>query len=113
MSCLSICFMGKEEVLSLGSMVELDILCWKAGYMGRLLDWFKVGRLVGYSLSSLAVLSSYILVWVEEGSMGWVEEMFMGWVDERLMGCEEQYFILLLGFGFEAPAVVFSMGLVV
>ena len=93
MSCLSICFVGKEEVLSLGSMVELDISCWKAGYMGRLLDWFMVGRLVGYSLSSLAVLSSCILVWVEERSMGLLEERFMGWVDERFMGCEDQYFI--------------------
>jgi hypothetical protein len=58
MSCLSTCFMGKE-VLSMGRMVVLDI-SWKTGFMGRLLEWL-MGRLVLYPMSSLEVLSSWIL----------------------------------------------------
>ena len=53
MSCLSICFV---EVWSRGSMVVVVDICWKAGYLGRLLEGF-MGRLVGYSLNSLLVLS--------------------------------------------------------
>ena len=81
-------------------------MCWKAGFMGRLLKWF-VGRLVLYPMSGLEVLFSCILCWLEERFVGWVEVRlmawvegrFMGWVEVRLTGWVDQCFIGLLEIG--------------